>query len=171
MLDLLGPVAIPTIVCLVVGVVMLIIEMLTPGLGIAGGVGLLSLIAVVVMQFSHGSKTVALVLVAVVLVLIIAALLWFIRSFSKGRLSKSFLVQRESINASSSNAASQEAGALNGKTGVAITTLRPSGIAEFDGQRVNVVTAGEFIEAGKPVKIAAVSASGLDVRVEEATQP
>src|SRR5918993_680732 len=38
-------------------------------------------------------------------------------------------------------------------TGVALTDLRPSGIAMIDGQRVDVVTEGEHISEGDPIEV------------------
>lgn len=164
--NILGPAAVPTIVCLLLGLIMLVIEMFTPGVGISGGVGLISLIAVVVMQIGWGSPVIAIYIIAIVLMLIILVLFWFIRSFQKGRMSKSFLVLGENIDSVSSSAGDRENIALVGSTGVSITPLRPSGIGEFAGRRMDVMTAGDFIPAGASIKI--VSAAGLQVLVEAA---
>jgi membrane-bound serine protease (ClpP class) len=40
-----------------------------------------------------------------------------------------------------------------GSTGVALTDLRPSGIASIDGQRVDVVTEGEHISEGESIEV------------------
>jgi membrane-bound serine protease (ClpP class) len=40
-----------------------------------------------------------------------------------------------------------------GATGVALTDLRPAGVAEIAGQRVDVVTEGEYLRAGDPVEV------------------
>jgi len=42
---------------------------------------------------------------------------------------------------------------LLGQTGVALTDLRPSGLAEFAGRRVDVVSEGDYIRAGDPVEV------------------
>jgi membrane-bound serine protease (ClpP class) len=42
---------------------------------------------------------------------------------------------------------------LVGTAGVATTDLRPSGTATFDGERMDVVTEGEFVKAGTAVTI------------------
>ena len=39
-----------------------------------------------------------------------------------------------------------------GRTGTALSPLRPAGIAEIDGARVDVVSDGGFIEAGRRSK-------------------
>ena len=41
---------------------------------------------------------------------------------------------------------------LLGQTGNSITMLRPSGVAQFGERRLDVMSDGAFIEAGKPVK-------------------
>lgn len=44
---------------------------------------------------------------------------------------------------------------LAGAAGVAVTDLRPSGVAEIDGRRVDVVSDGEYIPAGAPIAVIA----------------
>ncbi|KNZ68345.1 hypothetical protein Tfer_3129 [Thermincola ferriacetica] len=53
---------------------------------------------------------------------------------------------------------------LLGLEGVAVTPLRPAGTAEFSGQRVDVVTEGGFIPAGKAVKVILVEGGRVVVR-------
>ncbi len=50
--------------------------------------------------------------------------------------------------------------------GVAITDLRPSGRAEFDGRMVDVVSQGDWIEAGRQVRV--ISVEGTRVMVAAA---
>ncbi len=52
-----------------------------------------------------------------------------------------------------------------GRTGRAITPLRPTGIAEFDGTRVEVTTEGEYIAAGSEVCVVAMSRRSHVVRL------
>lgn len=161
--ELLGPTAVATIICLIIALVMFVIELFTPGVGVAGATGLLALIAVVVMQLGWGHPRVALYIIAIALLLIVLGLTWVIRSFQKGRLSRSFLVQREHSDGTSVPEVAAAQKELIGKTGVAITTLRPAGIAEFDGKRVDVATAGEFIQKGETVTV--IQAQGMHIRV------
>ncbi|HXM07812.1 MAG TPA: NfeD family protein, partial [Candidatus Acidoferrum sp.] len=58
---------------------------------------------------------------------------------------------------------------LSGKTGSAASFLRPAGIASIDGRRVDVLTAGEFIAAGTPIRV--VRVEGARVFVEAVTLP
>ena len=48
-------------------------------------------------------------------------------------------------------------------TGHSITTLRPSGTALIDGNRLDVVTDGEFIEADAPLRVCKVTGNQVIV--------
>ncbi len=61
--------------------------------------------------------------------------------------------------------ASHDHSDLLGKTGTAEMNLHPAGRALFDGNRVNVITRGEFIEKGSDVKV--VEAHGSRILVEK----
>ena len=54
---------------------------------------------------------------------------------------------------------------LVGKEGVACSELRPAGVAQIDGRRIDVVSAGAYIAAGTPVRV--VDNSGNRVVVRE----
>ena len=161
--ELLGPTAVATVVCLIITLVMFVIELFMPGIGIAGVTGLISLIAVIVMQFAYGDPRVAMYIIAIALLIIILGLIWIIRSMQRGRLSKSFLVLKEHSSGTSVPEVRAAKSELVGKTGVAITILRPAGIAEFEGNRVGVSTSGEFIQKGETVTV--IKAEGMHILV------
>jgi membrane-bound serine protease (ClpP class) len=52
---------------------------------------------------------------------------------------------------------------LAGKSGVAASYLRPAGVALIDGQRVDVLTQGEFIQEGTPIRVARVEGARIFV--------
>jgi len=58
---------------------------------------------------------------------------------------------------------------LAGRTGTAVSFLRPAGIATIDAKRVDVLTAGEFIAQGTPIRV--VRVEGARVFVEAVTLP
>ncbi len=162
-MELLGPTAVATVICLIVALVMFVIELFTPGIGVAGATGLLALIAVIVMQLGWGHPQVAFYIIAIALLIIILGLIWVIRSMQHGRLSRSFLVLKEHSSGSSVPEVDAAKIDLLGKTGVAISALRPSGIAEIDGRRLDVMTAGAFINKGESVTV--VKAEGMHILV------
>lgn len=51
-----------------------------------------------------------------------------------------------------------------GEEGVALSSLRPSGVGRFDDKRIVVVTRGELIEAGSKIKIVAIDGNSIVVK-------
>lgn len=164
LIEAMGPTAIPTIICFVLGLLFLVIEMFTPGVGVPGALGILCLVAVIVMQLGWGSQTVALYITAIALLIIILAIILVVRSLQRGKLSRSFLVLNDSIEATSTDITPDSATSLVGSIGLAITTLRPTGIAEINGKRLDVMTTGTFVQKGQPVRVTNVE--GLHILVE-----
>jgi len=145
---------------LVLGYVLLVVEFCIPGFGVPGVAGIiLAILGIITMQ---PTPLQALLVVVVYVALLCIALAVCLRSAANGRLSKSRLV----LNEVATKAESNESNDLNyfvGKTGTAHTPLRPSGIAEFDGVRLNVVSAGDFIERDTPVRVDCVKGNRIIV--------
>lgn len=53
-----------------------------------------------------------------------------------------------------------------GATGEALTDLRPSGTAAISGQRTDVVTSGEYVERGSPLRVLRVEGARIVVAAE-----
>jgi membrane-bound serine protease (ClpP class) len=51
-----------------------------------------------------------------------------------------------------------------GKSGRAVSPLRTAGIAEIEGERVDVVSDGEFIEPGAPIVVTRIDGNRIVVR-------
>jgi len=60
--------------------------------------------------------------------------------------------------------------ALVGRTGKAATVLRPAGVMDVDGERIDVVTEGEFVELGTPVRVLYVQGNRVVVAAETGPQ-
>jgi membrane-bound ClpP family serine protease len=58
-----------------------------------------------------------------------------------------------------------------GQTGTAVTPLRPGGIAEIGGERVEVQTEGGFIASGSRVRVVAMDRRRFFVRLADETEP
>jgi membrane-bound serine protease (ClpP class) len=56
-----------------------------------------------------------------------------------------------------------------GKTGRAVSPLRPAGIADIENHRVDVVSDGEFIETGAPIIVSRVDGNRIVVRRHQST--
>ena len=53
---------------------------------------------------------------------------------------------------------------LEGAQGVAVTGLKPVGIVEIRGRRVEAMSEGDFVEAGTKVRVVRVEANNVFVR-------
>jgi membrane-bound serine protease (ClpP class) len=147
------------ITLLILGAVLLFLETLLPGL-IAGIIGFICLVAAVVLGYrDYGYQTGTLILAGVIVGLMVGAWCW-LKFFSASRVARKFISER----------AVGELGVdkpelLNG-TGVALTQLRPSGTANINSQRVDVITEGGLIERGAKVKVVAVEGARIVVRAD-----
>jgi len=54
-----------------------------------------------------------------------------------------------------------------GTAGIAISDLRPSGIGEFQGQRLNIIADGIYIKRNTPVKIVRIEGNRIFVEEKE----
>ena len=152
---------IPTLLCMLAGVALLIAEVFLPGFGVPGISGIaLMLISVVLVWTSYGPMA-GLVVVVVGLVLAGLAVSVSLRSAAHGKLSKSPLSLPDIHEHRSEE---DELAALLGKEGVTATVLRPAGIGEFDGVRLNVVSDGEFIGKGAKVRVEKIEGNRIVVR-------
>ena len=150
------------IICYIVGSGLVILEAFIPGFGVAGISGaVLEMAALWATWRLHGVGA-ALIGLAAVLVLIGLAVFLSYRSAMNGRLSKSPLVLRDT----EGTAQAADKAAWAGKSGVAVTALRPMGEAEIAGTRLNVTSAGEFIAKGTEVTVTGTENGMLTVRAK-----
>jgi len=146
----------------IIGLLLLVVEMFTPGFGIAGGAGLILIILGIILTARTPFE--AFVMVVILLLLIAGALAIIMRSAKKGKLSKK-LILWSAAKHEDGFSTSSDMSALLGKEGIALTVLRPAGSGEFLGQRLDVVTDGTFIEKGTKIKI--VRTEGRRILVEK----
>ena len=138
------------LIAMIAGYVLLVVEMCIPGFGVPGVTGtVLAILGLVVLQ---PTALQALIIVVIYVALLCVALAICMHSVSKGRLSKSRLV----LNDVATHADEPETNDLSyfiGRSGTTRSPLRPAGIADFDGVRLNVVSEGDFIEQGAHVRV------------------
>lgn len=151
----------PTLLCLLLGMGLIIVEVFLPGFGLPGisGVALVG-VGVVLLGTNFGALTAVgalLVIIAVLAVLIS----WVLRQAAQGNgkaHSELFLQEREDFGRQ------EDMQVLVGRCGCTRSVLRPAGIADFDGVRLNVVTEGGFIEKDVSVEIVRVEGARIVVR-------
>lgn len=142
------------------GLCLLFLETFLPGL-IAGAFGLLTLaVAVGYAYLSYGLKTGNATLTVTAGLLILGALLW-LKFFPDSKIARIFVSRRQIGNVGA------EKPELLGEAGVALTALRPAGMASLAGKRVDVVTEGGFVEKGTAVIVVAVEGLKVVVRATD----
>jgi membrane-bound serine protease (ClpP class) len=152
------------------GIALVIVELfIIPGFGIAGIVGIAALLAGLVLSLTSSGDTAQFVVKAasrVVFSLLVAigmalVVLRFLPHLPITRR----LVLETGLDADSGYGSAPESDMRwLGKRGVAQSQLRPAGIARIEGERVDVVSDGELIEAGEPVEVMRVDGNRIVVR-------
>lgn len=158
-------VGVVSVVLFAVGIILLLIEMFIPGFGIFGGLGLLCLVICVV--FTANSFESALLMILIIVAILVLFALIFARSLKKGFLYKSSIVLKHTEEKGDGFVSNADYSRLIGKTGKSATILRPAGIAVFDGEKVDVVTDGEFIQPGVFVEVCETAGRRVTVRRAE----
>jgi len=154
----------PMIACFLLGLVLLIVEVFMPGFGLPGITGIVLEIACIALTyFSHGSMA-ALGVTLIILAVIAIAISLALRSANKGKLSRSAVILTETESAEEGYVATRDMDVFLGKTGTTTTVLRPTGMAEFDGVKLNVQSDGEYISKGETVRVDHVEGARVVVR-------
>ena len=140
------------------GLVALLAEVfILPGFGAAGIFALAAFGAAIVLALVGGSPTSgdvaqALAVLGASLVITVAvAYAWLRHLPSSGRFSGLFL--RHTAQQGEGYISALPRPDLVGRDGVAVTDLRPAGLAQIGSERVDVVTEGEYISQGTPVRV------------------
>jgi membrane-bound serine protease (ClpP class) len=149
---------------IVVGVVMMAAELLIPTGGVLIVVGVAGLIAGVAMVFSYDVTRGLVTLLLLVVGLVVGGPLlvhWWPRSALGRRLTLSRPDDDATVAAMPVHL---ELEGLRGRYGKTVSPLRPAGVTDFDGRRVDSLSEGPFIEAGRWVRCVDVRAGRVLVR-------
>lgn len=154
-----------SIVLFVIGICLLVSEIFIPSFGILGILGIAALIAGITMgAYDTGDAMSSLGISALVAIVIVAV---FAYAFRKRGIWNRFIL-RESLTTEQGYVPNAPRESWVGQEGLSVSELRPSGIAEVRGERLDVVTGGEFVERGKPIRV--LSADGTRIVVQEIKQ-
>ena len=140
-----------------------------PGFGIVGILGLLALLGALVMSTLGAGSHSGFVLWAVVrmgfsvaLAIVLTAL--FLKFLPKLPIGRKLILSTALDTSDGFSSAPPSDYQWLGRTGLAHSTLRPAGIADFQGHRVDVVSDGEFIDAGAPIRVLHVDGNRIVVQ-------
>jgi len=141
------------------GMLLLIIEAFIPGFGVFGVGGLVAIAASIFMAVP--TTQLAMTYLAWTSVAFVVALFFMVRAISERGLGKALTLSHDERGFVPARA---DLTGYIGREGKALTTLRPSGTAQFGSDRLDVVTEGEFVTAGTPVKVLRVDGARITVR-------
>ncbi|MCX7713660.1 MAG: hypothetical protein N2035_08390 [Chthoniobacterales bacterium] len=143
---------------LIFGFLLLLAEVFVPGM-ILGLLGLSCITAGIVWSYAaYGPIIGTVILIASALLGGIGFILYL------NILPKTFLGRQLINRAEVKGQAPEEKDPLLGKQGVALTILRPAGIAKIEGKRIDVVAEGGFIDAGSTITVVEVDGTRVVVR-------
>lgn len=144
-----------------VGLVLLLIEAFAPGFGIPGVGGIICIIISIVMASNSAVSAIVSLLISFVLTIIAFVLIlkYAPRSKHFDRIVLGAQMKREE-----GYSATSKYGQYIGKEGIVITYLRPAGTIDVDGETLDVVSEGAFIEVGSKVKVAKVEGRRIIVK-------
>lgn len=152
------------------GLVLMILEIFViPGFGIAGVLGILALLSGLSLSLVGAGANWEFMLEAAArvvfsLILALAASLISLRILPRLPMGRRLILET-GLPAGEGYASAPEGDARwRGKAGEAISPLRPAGIALIEGERVDVVSDGEFIEPGAMIRVTRIDGSRIVVR-------
>lgn len=150
----------------IIGIVLLVIEIFVPGFGIWAVIGIICLMSGVIMAAYDSSDAALSLGIGFVLALVLAGIVIYI--FRRRGIWNKFIL-RDELKTELGYVSQSVKDHLAGRSGKALTTLRPAGTAMIGGERVDVVTSGEFIQQGRPVTVILVEGARVVVKeiVEE----
>ena len=149
----------PILVFFILGLVFLTIEVFMPGFGLPGITGIVMEIVSIVMAFrTHGG------LAALGITLIILAVMGIVISLSLRHFRHSSVILNETESVADGYVAVKDMEVFVGKEGMTTTVLRPTGMAEFEGVKLNVQADGEYIPKDIRVRVERVEGTRVVVR-------
>ena len=143
-----------------VGVVLIFIEVLVPGFGVFGISGIIAICAGVLFAAPTLDQGIAALLASFAVILIAIPVL--LKIFGKSRFIQRFVLSTEETTEAGYTHADNKMDFL-GKIGVTKTVLRPSGIVNIDGTRIDAVADGDYIEKGVQVTVSRVEGTRIIV--------
>ena len=146
--------------------VLILTEVFVPSGGIISLFALACVIVGGVIFFRH-STTVGWIGVVIAVIMIPSVLIFAYRIFPKTRFGKSVMLtpsEREQGDAIPDTAELKD---LLGAEGLVLTPLRPVGMCNFSGRRVECVAEGGYVDKDKKVKVIEVESTQLTVSLIE----
>ena len=152
------------------GLILLAVEaFVIPGFGIAGMLGLMAVIGGLGLSLVGEGATWAVIMtsigqVALSIVVAIVVALVLLRFLPRLPFGRRLILDTGLLAATGYVSGPESDRRWLGKRGTAVSPLRPAGIAHVDGERLDVVSDGDFIDPGEAIEIIRVDGNRIVVR-------
>ncbi|NTW05678.1 MAG: hypothetical protein HGA27_06140 [Peptococcaceae bacterium] len=150
----------------ILGLLALILEVfILPGFGVSGVVGIILIgwgIVILSVDFAQTTMSLTIAIISTLFIFVIG-----LKISSKYGFWQKIILGTKQMNNTGYSASAPDLIDYLGKKGIAITPLRPSGIADVSGSRLDVITSGEYITAGTPITVIRVEGVRVIVKVDE----
>lgn len=150
-----------SLILFVSGLILLIIEGMIPGFGLPGISGIILVGIGIILSMS--TLTTAIISLSVALIVAVVLTLALIKFGHKSPFLSKIVLSTEQKNEKGYTSSNSREEYL-GKEGISITELRPSGIVEVEGKRLDSLSEGGYIEKEVRIKIVKVEGSKIFVR-------
>ena len=143
--------------------ILLLLEIFIPSYGVLtiGALGALAAGLIFAFRLSTATGIIALVAVAILLPIEIIV---GVRIFPYTWFGRRIVLMAQDETKRSERSSDESILSLKGAEGITITACRPAGIAEINGERIDVVAEGTVIDNNRPVKVIAVEGNRVVVR-------
>jgi membrane-bound serine protease (ClpP class) len=161
------------IILFAAGIILLLLEIFViPGFGVTGILGIICIIASLFLALIGGGNlpfwdtnqiSIAIIQLASALAAALVLLIFLARFLPKSTIFNRLVLSHEE-NSDKGFVSSKPLSELIGKEGRALTTLRPAGMADFNGAKIDVVADGDYVQQGSRLKVLRVEGSKVVVR-------
>jgi membrane-bound serine protease (ClpP class) len=153
------------IVLLCLGIGLVVLEVLLPSGGLISVLATGAFVGALVLGFME-STTTGVIFIAVIIVCLPITVAWSFKFFPRTAIGKKTILNptvETPAQRGTAGVSDEDYTALIGKKGVAITPLRPSGIALIDDKRYSVVTSGALLDKNTPIVVTEIQGNSIVV--------
>ncbi len=146
----------------IIGIILMALELfVVPGFGITGIGGIIAMFASI--YFLFPTFDIAITALATILILTITGLIVLVKIFGSSRLWNNISLG-ESQTKEAGYLAQNNKKDLVGKVGITVTPLRPAGIVEIEGESIDVVSEGRFINKDEEISVYKIAGNRIVVK-------
>lgn len=145
----------------IVGIIFIIIEILTPTVGILAGIGIVAIFYSLILAMGGDINAMYMMVISLVIAILIFAII--IKKLPSSRLWKKIILTNTSSNEQGYVSSKDYSCYLN-KEGIVLTELRPAGSVNIEGNVLDVISEGSFITKGEKIRVIKIEGMRIIVR-------